>query len=135
MNIASGQNAMDAGVEGLGDPSAFACPDCHGVLLRVKDAGPRRFRCHTGHAYSIRSLVAAMESCIDDTLWSAVRALEEGALLMQQLANSDGSPDPAADDFDRRASEAHEQADAVRNVAQQRLALNSSTSHLENGDE
>lgn len=37
-------------------PSPFVCPDCHGGLWEIADAQPRRFRCHTGHAFTIRTL-------------------------------------------------------------------------------
>ncbi len=30
--IANGDNAIQAGVEHLGGPSLYACPECHGVL-------------------------------------------------------------------------------------------------------
>jgi two-component system chemotaxis response regulator CheB len=68
VRIAKEVNAVDAGVECIGEPSSFTCPECHGVLLRMKGAHPLRFRCHTGHAFSARSLVprstrASRRSC------------------------------------------------------------------------
>ena len=125
MKIAAGQNAVDAGVEGIGEPSRFACPECHGVLLKVKDSGPSRVRCHTGHAYSARSLAAAVNDGIEDALWTAVRALEEGALLMQQLStdvDDQASPDDAGE-LHQQGIEAHQQSEMVRQVAQLREAL------------
>jgi len=53
VNIAKEQKALDAGVLQLGEPSNYACPECHGVLLQMKEGTLFRFRCHTGHAYSI----------------------------------------------------------------------------------
>lgn len=40
----------------VGTPSSLTCPDCGGGLWEVKDAKPLRYRCHTGHAFSARSL-------------------------------------------------------------------------------
>jgi two-component system, chemotaxis family, protein-glutamate methylesterase/glutaminase len=86
MDIAKDRNAFEAGVERLGEPSAFACPDCHGVLLELGEGGRLRFRCHTGHAYSLESLISGASDGIDHALWTAIRALEEGALLMERAA-------------------------------------------------
>ena len=125
VSIAKGDNAVNAGLELLGDPSPFACPECHGVLLRMKGTQPMRFRCHTGHAYSATSLVAAINGGIEEALWGAVRALEEGALLLQHISDHSyrGSDQRAADDFTEQAAEARRQSEAVRQVAQQRDAL------------
>jgi two-component system chemotaxis response regulator CheB len=130
VKIAAGQNAVEAGVEHIGEPSRFACPECHGVLLRVKDSGPSRFRCHTGHAYSARSLAAAVNDGIEDALWTAVRALEEGALLMQQLsADVQGKiVEGDAGELRQQSKEAHQQSEMVRQVAQLREALKTAKS-------
>jgi two-component system chemotaxis response regulator CheB len=56
------------------------------VLLQIKSGNLVRFRCHTGHAYSIQSLMADINEGIEDALWSAIRAIEEQVLLMQHLA-------------------------------------------------
>ncbi|HKH73108.1 MAG TPA: chemotaxis protein CheB [Vicinamibacterales bacterium] len=84
--IAKGESPRAAGLEQLGTPSAYSCPDCHGVLLELEDDGRIRFRCHTGHAYSVESLLAAMNEVIERAIISAVRALEEGSILMQDVA-------------------------------------------------
>ena len=60
VKIAMEHNPVDAGLERIGEPSSFACPECHGVLLQLKEGTRTRFRCHTGHAYSVNSLLAAI---------------------------------------------------------------------------
>jgi len=85
-DIANERWALDAGVLSLGEPSNYACPECHGVLLQIKEDDRVRFRCHTGHAYSADSLVAEMQEKSEEAVWNAVRALEEGVVLMQNLA-------------------------------------------------
>jgi two-component system chemotaxis response regulator CheB len=94
-------------------------------LLRLKEKGPVRFRCHTGHAFSAKSLAAAANEMIVDTLWTAVRALEEGALLMQQLdADLHGQAAGTGDtEFHEQAAHAHRHSEIVRGVAQLREAL------------
>ncbi|MEY4577436.1 MAG: hypothetical protein RL701_2139, partial [Pseudomonadota bacterium] len=43
----------------VGVPSAFACPDCHGVLWELHEGKLVRYRCRVGHAYLPQSLAAA----------------------------------------------------------------------------
>jgi len=83
--IAMGENALDAGLLTLGSLSPYTCPECHGVLVQLRDSGPARFRCHTGHAFSLNGLLAAIGESIDKTLWGTVRVLEERLLLLQQM--------------------------------------------------
>jgi two-component system chemotaxis response regulator CheB len=87
VNIAKERNPREAGVERIGKPSPYACPDCHGVLLEFEEGGRIRFRCHIGHAYSTASLLAAMNEAIAEAMTTAVRAVEEGRLLMEDVAS------------------------------------------------
>jgi len=75
VKIAMEHNPIDAGLEQIGQPSPFACPECHGVLLQMKHSPSMRFRCHTGHAYSTASLVAAISDAIEESMWEAIRTM------------------------------------------------------------
>src|SRR4051794_14038469 len=86
VDIAKERHPLDAGLEAIAEPSSYACPECHGVLLRLKADGPARFRCHTGHAYSAESLMAEVDDKVDEALWNAIRALEEAALLWARVS-------------------------------------------------
>ena len=115
VSIAKGRNPVDAGVQELGRPSSFACPECHGVLLQVEEGGRFRFRCHTGHAYSAESLRAAIDQGIEGALWKAYRSLEEGGLLMRQLATHfEGHGGGAAAEFGERSTAIAAQAEHLR---------------------
>jgi two-component system chemotaxis response regulator CheB len=72
----------------IGSPSTFACPECNGTLWEVNGSRPRRFRCHTGHAFTLRALHHAQGTATDEALWSALRALQERQLLLEALAES-----------------------------------------------
>jgi len=85
VDIAKEENPRVAGLEKIGKPSPFACPDCSGVLLEITEGGRIRFRCHTGHACSAESLLAAMNDGVEGAMMAAVRALEEAALLMRSV--------------------------------------------------
>jgi two-component system chemotaxis response regulator CheB len=119
VRIAKEDTALEAGVLKLGEPSNYACPECHGVLLQLKDKGYPRFRCHTGHAYSVDSLLSEITENVEDSLWNAIRAIEESALLMKHLAEhlSDGDNGETAEQFARKALEAQQRANLVRQVA------------------
>lgn len=69
--------------EGLGPPSGYTCPDCHGSLQSIDDD---HFRCHVGHAWSAEALLAARDDEVQNALWVAVRALDEKARLARGLA-------------------------------------------------
>ncbi len=70
----------------LGKPSRFACPECSGVLWELHDTQPRRYRCHTGHGFTLRSLVHTQQEASDEALWGAMRALQEREALLRALA-------------------------------------------------
>lgn len=67
-------------------PSPLTCPECHGGLWQIRDAKPMRFRCHTGHAFTARSLELAVGEATDSALWNALRALQERAEVFEQMA-------------------------------------------------
>ncbi|HKS27161.1 MAG TPA: chemotaxis protein CheB [Pyrinomonadaceae bacterium] len=117
VKIAREDNALESGIERWGEPSLYACPECHGVLLQLKEGNSVRFRCHTGHAYSIDSLLAEFSEKTEDSLWSAIRALEENVLLLRHLAthfDGNGRYDGYAEELLQKAQEAQQRADLVR---------------------
>jgi two-component system chemotaxis response regulator CheB len=124
VSIAKAVNPREAGIEQLGEASTYACPDCHGVLLRVDEEGHKRFRCHTVYAYSAETLLAAINERVEDALWNAVRAIDEGARYAGHLAELVQPVDWArADRYQAEAREARQQSEAVRNVVTAREAL------------
>jgi two-component system chemotaxis response regulator CheB len=116
VDIAKEDNALDAGIMKLGEPSIYACPECHGVLLKIPGEGKERprFRCHTGHAYSVESLLADMQEKTEDSLWSAVRAIEEHVLLLRHLAEHVQDHTGTAEELRRRADQVQHNAELVR---------------------
>jgi two-component system, chemotaxis family, protein-glutamate methylesterase/glutaminase len=126
VKIAKEQNPLAAGLEEIAEPSSFACPECHGVLLQLKEGGRIRFRCHTGHAYSMESLLAAISEGIEDALWNAIRALEEGELLLNSMAAHITTTHAKAADAEpllARAAEAHRQSETIRQLVMEREPL------------
>ena len=116
VKIAKEDKALDAGVMKLGELSPFTCPECHGTLLQKKEGNFLRYRCHTGHAFSMNSLLAELTDNIEDTLWTAVRSMQESIMLMRHLSQHlGGSGELAmAELFLQKAQEAERRADFVR---------------------
>lgn len=114
VNIANQQNAIEAGIEKLGQPSPLACPECHGVLRTWEDGRIKRFRCHTGHAYSAASLVAAVRESVEESLWTTLRSIEESVMLLRQLA-SEGEG-TFAEDYAVKAARAEGYTDRLREL-------------------
>jgi two-component system chemotaxis response regulator CheB len=83
-------------LDAIGTRSRLVCPECSGILWEVSDTRPRRFRCHTGHAFTLRSLEACHAVGTDQAIWSALRALQEREALLRLMAcDSRERGDPA----------------------------------------
>lgn len=75
-------------LKAVGQPSSLVCPECSGTLWEINDASPARFRCHTGHAYSLQSLSYHQADHVEAALWSVVRALQDREVLLHKLAEA-----------------------------------------------
>jgi two-component system, chemotaxis family, protein-glutamate methylesterase/glutaminase len=94
--LALGKGDFVKHLQAIGRPSTYTCPDCDGALWEIDGAEPPRFRCHTGHAYTLRTLYDAQAEATDGALWSALRALHEKELLLTVMADAhQASDDPA----------------------------------------
>ncbi len=118
IRIAKEREALEEDILRFGELSPFTCPECHGVLLQLNEAGRIRFRCHTGHAYSADSLLAEIREQIEVQLWNAIRAMQEGNLLMRAMAEHVDQVHPPADSstLRERAEELQQQADTLRQM-------------------
>ncbi|MDB6146500.1 MAG: chemotaxis protein CheB, partial [Spartobacteria bacterium] len=76
-----------AAVNKLGQQVPFNCPDCGGVLWEMKKGDVLRYRCHTGHAFTAKVLMAEQTRKIEETLWIALRMFEERKNLLVTMAN------------------------------------------------
>jgi two-component system chemotaxis response regulator CheB len=116
VEIAKEDTAIDKGIQDLFEPSNYTCPECHGVLLQLKEGGILRFRCHTGHAYSAGTLLEEGQVMAEDTLWGAIRSLEERILLLRQLAEHPVGNNRGADaaSLSQEIEKVERKADLVR---------------------
>jgi two-component system chemotaxis response regulator CheB len=102
------------GAETVGDPSEFACPDCHGVLAEIE--GGVRYRCRVGHAWTAEALLAAQGSALERALWTALRTLEEKTALSTRMAGEarERGSHRIADRYEQMARETNEAAVVLR---------------------
>jgi two-component system, chemotaxis family, protein-glutamate methylesterase/glutaminase len=104
-----------------GDGTRYTCPDCGGVLFEQQEAGLTRFRCSVGHVFSMESLAVEQARHLEGAMWTAVRALEDRAELLQQMArSSDRTERPrSARAFEAQAADLVRRAGLVRDAIEQ----------------
>ena len=69
-----------------GQISTLTCPECGGGLWELGFAPPR-FRCHTGHSYTVQTLAEQQDVVLEEALWVAIRSLHEKRALLERQAN------------------------------------------------
>jgi two-component system, chemotaxis family, protein-glutamate methylesterase/glutaminase len=118
VKIAAEDNALDTGVMQSGELTPFTCPECSGVLSRLKDGDRPRFRCHTGHAFSPDTLLASLTENIEESLWNAVRGVDESIMLLNHLGDhfAEINKGNMAAKFFQKATEARQRNEFIRKV-------------------
>lgn len=103
-----------------GEPSGFTCPECNGALWETHEDGLPRFRCRTGHQYSLDTLLSEQSHSIEAALWSAVRALEERSAMLRRIAQrmSARGNSSSAFRYARQADQGIQHALALRHALQ-----------------
>ena len=106
VRIATKDDAFERGIMSLGDMASFTCPDCQGALVRLKEGDRVRYRCHTGHSFTASTLLAGITETVEDTLWQAMRGLEETTMLLQHIGEHimDAGDHEVAEKFLKRAN-------------------------------
>jgi two-component system chemotaxis response regulator CheB len=111
--IAGGRSSGPERLFELASPSRFTCPECHGVLAEIREGSIIRFRCHTGHAYSLAVLLERLSVTVEEELWGVMRAMEEKQMLLSWIQEH------PADGLHARGFAATKQAvDELRTLAQ-----------------
>jgi two-component system chemotaxis response regulator CheB len=97
---------------------AVTCPSCGGAISEVEEKGLARYECHVGHRFDVESLVALGDERTENTLWTAMRALQEQALLRQRMvqrAHGRGLG-RLASTWRQEAADAEARADEIRRL-------------------
>lgn len=116
IQIATEERALEKGLLQLGNLSPFSCPECHGVLSRIQNDNIIRYRCHTGHAYSADTLMAAITEKIEEGLYSAIRGMDESIMLLNHIGDhyAEANQPKIAALYFKKAAEAQERSEWVR---------------------
>lgn len=104
-----GMDRMDQ----IGKRSVFTCPDCHGILWELGDQDALQFRCHVGHGFSAAALAEQQDVKLEDTMWTAVRAMEENARLSRRVGDRLNG---GGDDLRAKAQELERHAELLRRM-------------------
>jgi two-component system, chemotaxis family, protein-glutamate methylesterase/glutaminase len=105
----------------FGPLSTLACPDCHGSMVEIREGDLLRFRCHSGHAFTLETLRLAQGEAWERTLYAAMRAQQGQAMLAGRLAAEAGAKGHArsAKALARRERDYREGAEVIRQLLAQ----------------
>jgi two-component system, chemotaxis family, protein-glutamate methylesterase/glutaminase len=67
-------------------PDTLICPECGGALKVHEEGRLLQYHCHVGHVFGLGSLHIAYGQKIEETLWAALRALQEQNMLLRQMS-------------------------------------------------
>jgi two-component system chemotaxis response regulator CheB len=124
LTIARQDNAFELGIIDQGQLTAFTCPDCHGALTQLVQGQLIRYRCHTGHAYTLNALMSEVSASVESMLYQTMRGLEEAKMLLHKLGEHFEEDQPAvAKIFFRKSKLTGEQARVVHDSIMQHEAL------------
>lgn len=121
----------------LGEQVPYSCPECGGALWKMAEGRIHRYRCHSGHAYTDDSLVKTMSHALEETLWVALRMLEERRAILQTVSEQDrgrGKGRWASVQGDR-ADEMKVHIDRIREILLPQEQPGSLHIHRDNGDD
>ena len=112
VKITQEDSSLEKDFFAIGEVSTLTCPECHGVLVSIEEGSLTRYRCHTGHGFTAKSLLSGVKQTVEDSVWNAIRALEETVMLLEQAAK--GLPDD--EDYQNRIKRAQEQLALLRSL-------------------
>jgi two-component system chemotaxis response regulator CheB len=108
-----------AELDRIGARVPLTCPECGGAIWEIRRPGPLRYRCHTGHAFTARTLAALQGGEVEEAMWAAVRALHEQEQLFRQLHRKS----PASQEYLIKAEQAREHAQLLRDLVTTRVRI------------
>jgi two-component system chemotaxis response regulator CheB len=129
IGIAKGDKILGMEVIDMGSLTPLVCPSCSGPLIRFEEDKIIRFRCHTGHAYTVHTLLASITRNNEELLWKTLHGFKESALLLRYIGNhfeDSGQPDTATVYF-RKIEEIEEQAYTIKTLLMQHETLSTAT--------
>jgi len=119
IEIAAEENALEKGLMNFDDLTPFTCPQCHGVLSRSYNGDLVRYRCHTGHAYTVDALMESLTEKVEDYLYNSMRGMDETIILLNHLGDhyAEANQPQLAALFFKKAKQAGDRSQLVRKGA------------------
>jgi two-component system chemotaxis response regulator CheB len=105
-----------ANVEKLGERSVFICPDCGGPLWEMNHGDVPRYRCHTGHAHLAETLLYEKDKQLEETLWIAMRILEERKNMLVTLTGQPGVSERIKSIYEDKIEEARSHIERIKKI-------------------
>lgn len=119
IRIAAEDTVLETKIMNFGELSPYTCPECHGVLSSLTDGNDiTRYRCHTGHAFTADSLLSTVTETIENSLWSAIRGVDESIILLNHMGDhfADVNQPRLAALYFQKANEARARNDIIRST-------------------
>lgn len=93
-------------MQAMGEPTPYTCPECGGSLWKARNE-PTRYICHTGHAFSQESYLNGQAEVIENSLWSAMRYVQERIDVLQKMSAAERGRgrDRFAAELDRKVAD------------------------------
>jgi two-component system, chemotaxis family, protein-glutamate methylesterase/glutaminase len=89
----------------VGDLTPYTCPECGGVLWKSHKESLTRYVCHTGHSFSPLSFLEGQAEVIENSLWAAIRYIQERIDILLKMAETQRNIGRSADEYEQKASE------------------------------
>lgn len=103
--------------EEIGDQVPIGCPECQGPMwLMEHEKFFPRYRCHTGHGYTTETLLQGQTTRIEESLWVALRTLEERIYLLKKsiLINKERGFDSLSRSLKQKLQETERSRDILK---------------------
>ena len=107
-----------SGENKIGRLAPLSCPECNGPLWEIDADGMRRYRCHVGHGFTAKALMASQDAALEQALWAAMRTMEERANMAQMMAQNEEKRgrSKSAQVYVERAQESKSHAQVIRKL-------------------
>jgi two-component system, chemotaxis family, protein-glutamate methylesterase/glutaminase len=81
-------------IDKIGKRVPYTCPECGGNLWELSHGSLLRYRCHLGHTFSGDSLMNTLNEELEESLWIALRILEERKNLLSTMVEQEERQGP-----------------------------------------
>lgn len=102
----------------LGHLVPMSCPECSGPLWQIDSDQVKRYRCHVGHGFTAKALMASQDELLEQALWAAMRTMEEQANIAITMAQSekDQGRSRSAEVYEERSKTSQAHAQVIRKL-------------------